>query len=534
MQLRWYQEEAIQSIYNYFMTNSGNPLIALPTASGKSIIPAEFIKRAMHQWPNQRFLLITHIKELIVQNAEKLTTLWNNAPLGIHSAGLKSRDTALPVIYGGIQSMIKKPQLFGHRDLIFIDEAHLISLDDSSMYQTFLGLMKLLNPNVKIIGLTATPYRMGQGLLTDGGLFTHIIYDMTDIDGFNRLIAEGYLCPLIPKRTSIELDVSNVGMAKGEFIATQLQGAVDKQEITYKALRETCELGANRRSWLIFASGIEHSEHIAEMFKSFGIDCAAVHSKQPDDYNDRAIKAFRNGQLRAISNFGKLTTGFDSPIIDLIVDLRPTMSIPLHVQKYGRGMRIDNNKKNCLVLDFAKNTIRLGAVNDPIIPQKKGNKQGDAPIKICVSCGVYNHASARWCCNCGAEFEFKTKIVAIASSAELLRTDLPEVNIYDIEYVTYSKQQKMDKETKLPVSPPYIRAVYFTKTRERKRFMENVFPEHKALAKHKFKSWWQQRHRTEAPATTDEALKFVNELRKPARIYVWENKQFPEIQQVEF
>ena len=236
---RWYQEAAIQAIYDYFINGGkGNPLIALPTASGKSIIPAVFIQRVMQRWPNQRFLLVTHVKELIAQNADKLLQVWANAPLGIYSAGLKRRDVVTPVVFGGIQSMIKIAEAFGHRDIIFVDECHLISQEEDSTYLRFFAIMKAINPNVKIVGLTATKFRMGQGLLTNDGVFTDIIYDMTDIEGFNRLIKEGYLSPLIPQSRVTQLDVSNVGMQRGDFVQGQLQYQVDRAEITWKALQE--------------------------------------------------------------------------------------------------------------------------------------------------------------------------------------------------------------------------------------------------------------------------------------------------------
>src|ERR1700761_6096910 len=130
---RWYQEEAINSIYQYFMDGGkGNPLIALPTAAGKSIIPAVFIERVLKRWHNQRFLVITHVSVLISQNSDKMIEVWANAPIGIHSAGLKKRDVIAPIIFGGIQSMIKVAEAFGHRDIIFVDECHLVSQDENS------------------------------------------------------------------------------------------------------------------------------------------------------------------------------------------------------------------------------------------------------------------------------------------------------------------------------------------------------------------------------------------------------------------
>ena len=460
IKLREYQEEGITRIWEYYASGKrGNVLLAWPTGTGKSVVPAIFIERIMHYYPNQRFLLLTHVSTLISQNAEVMREVWPNAPLGIFSAGLKQKQPFFPIVYAGIQSAIRDPSRFGHRDIIFIDEAHLISQDESSQYLTFLAVMKLINPAVKIIGLTATPFRMGQGYLTDEGLFTDIIQDLCSLDEFNRLIADGYLCPLIPKRTKIELDVSNVGMSKGEFIGSQLQSAVDKQEITYAALREAVQLGQDRRSWLIFSSGIEHAEHIAAMLNSFGIDTAAVHSKQNDDYNNKAIMAFKSNRLRAISNYSKLTTGFNHPSIDLILDFRPTLSIPLHIQKLGRGTRPAEGKSNCLVLDFGRNIPRLGPINDPVIPRKKGNKEGDVPVKICEACGTYNHTKVRFCTNCGNEFSFAVKIVAKAGTEAIIRSDLPIVEYFDVDHAIYAKQQKDGK-------PAYIRVSYFSGLRK--------------------------------------------------------------------
>lgn len=523
--VRSYQEEGLDAIWNYFASgNTGNPLIAWPTGTGKSVLPAIFIERIMKVWPTQRFMMVTHVKELIEQNYEVLKYVWPNAPVGIYSAGLKSKQTAFPIIYAGIQSAIKNPMAFGHRDIIFIDEAHLVSDDESSEYLKFLAVLRLINPHLKVIGMTATPFRMGMGMLTDGGLFTDIIHDLTGVDGFNRLLADGHMSPLIPLRTKTELDVSNVGVQKNEFIASQLQAAVDKQEITFAGLREAVDAGQNRGSWLTFASGIEHAEHIAEMLGTFGIDCAAVHSKKTPAFNDKAITAFKNGTLRAISCFSKLTTGFNHPGIDMILDFRPTMSIPLHVQKYGRGTRPADGKENCIGLDFARNVPRLGPINDPIIPRKKGEKMGDPPVKICDACGAYNHASVRFCAACGNEFEFKIKIVAKPGTDAILRSDLPVIETYDVDRVIYSPHDKIG-------SPQSLKVTYFCGMQSFRQF---ICLEHGGLAGHKAREWWRQRHRVEPPKTIKEALNYLSELRTPRLIRVWVNKRYPEITGQEF
>lgn len=526
MQLRPYQQDGLDAIWRYFQDgNTGNPLLAWPTGTGKSIVPAIFINSIMKLWPTQRFLLVTHVKELIAQNAEVLRNVWPEVPLGIYSAGLKQKEAALPVVYAGIQSAKNNPHLFSHRDIIFIDEAHLINQDDASMYLSFLSTMKLINPALKIIGMTATPFRMGQGMITDGGIFTDIVHDLCSMDNFNKLVSEGYLSPLVPLRTKIELDVSNVGMAKGEFIQSQLQHAVDVAKVTYDGLRELVEAGHNRRSWLLFASGIEHAEHIAEMLQSFGIDCAAVHSKNSMEFNDKAITAFKNYELRSIVNYGKLTTGFNHPGIDLIGMFRPTMSVPLWVQMLGRGTRPEKGKQNCLVLDYARNTPRLGPINDPMIPRKKGEAQGEVPVKICDLCGVFNHIKNKTCTACGNEFQFEIKITKSAGHHELIKSDLPIIETFNVDRVIYTKHQKLDKA-------PCLKVTYFTGIRS---FNEWLFPQSmKGPGRHNFHTWWRQRTAVPPPATVDEALMYTNTIRVPLRIDVWVNKANPEIMKAEF
>jgi len=204
---RWYQDEAEYSIFDYFQRgNKGNPVVAMPTGTGKSIVIANFIRRIFSNWPNQRIMMLTHVKELIEQNAEKLMSIWPTAPLGIYSAGLNSREMIMPIVFGGVQSVAPairrtleendgRPshlRHFGWRDLLLIDECHLLSDKESSQYQYIISELRAINPNLKVIGFTATPYRMKMGLITDNGIFTDICYDVTGVESFNRLIAEGF------------------------------------------------------------------------------------------------------------------------------------------------------------------------------------------------------------------------------------------------------------------------------------------------------------------------------------------------------
>jgi DNA repair protein RadD len=310
----------------------------------------------------------------------------------------------------------------------------------------------------------------------------------------------------------------------GDFNESALQAAVDDADVTYKALTEAVQIGQSRRSWLAFASGIDHAIHIAEMLRgTFGIDAAEVHSKMPEKERDRRIDAYKRGELRCIVNKDILTTGFDHPPIDLILMLRPTMSTGLWVQMLGRGTRpydpaftvicrASLRRNDCCVLDYAGNTRRLGPINDPVIPKPKGKgRAGDAPVKICDACGAYNHTSARFCLVCNNEFVMSPNIVATAGTDELLRSDLPVVEYFDVDRVVYSDHTSR-------AGNKSIKASYFCGLRT---FYEYVTVEGDGFRRKAGRDWFRQRAPIEPPETNAEILANSRTFVYPRRIRVW-------------
>jgi len=516
---RYYQEQAIESIFEYFACKTGNPLLALPTGTGKSVVIAEFLRKALTIYPGQRIVIASHVKEILEQNIEKLLAVWPQAPLGVYSAGIGRKEVA-PITFVGIQSVVKHAAKFPAVDLFMVDECHLVGDSANSQYLLFIRGLKEINPNLKVIGLTATPYRPGMGMITQGGIFTDICFDMTQRQSFTRLIAEGFLAPLISRKTVTELDVSNVHKSGGEYITRELQAAVDKAPITAAALKETAASASDRKHWLIFASGLTHAAHISEMLNMMGVPCAVVSGELPKPERERILREFKSGKYRAVANYGVLTTGFDFPGIDLIVMLRPTASPGLWVQMLGRGTRPLPGKKNCLVLDFAGNTRRLGPINDPVIPQKKGKGGGGtAPVRLCPECSSYSHASARTCECCGYEFPTVIKIDAMASIQSVMADDLPVLIDFNVTGVEYSPHHKLGK-------PDSLRVDYLCGLR---RFQEWVCFEHPGYPSHRARQWWADRAENPAPATVGEVLKRTGEIAVPSRIRVWVNTKHPEI-----
>lgn len=519
MELRKYQREAIDAIYNYFQNNSGNPLVVMPTGTGKSVVLAGFLRESLHSWPDTRVVVLTHVKELIQQNFNAMIAAWPDAPAGIYSAGLNRRQIDTQIIFAGIQSIYKKAYEIQRCDLILIDEAHLLSQSDAGMYRRFLSDLTTINPTLKVVGLTATPYRLDQGMLTTGDntLFTDIAYDVDILD----MVEQGYLVPLVPLATRTKLDVSNVHVRGGEFIASELEAAVDTEELNLGAVNEIIMHGADRGSWLVFCSGVSHAEHVCEKIRNHGISCEVITGDTPSMVRDRILRDFKSGKIRCLTNMNVLTTGFDAPGLDLIAMLRPTKSISLYVQMLGRGTRLANGKEDCLVLDFAGNTKRHGPVDEVMKRVKQPGKGGGiAPTKECPECNMILATKVAVCPNCGHQFPPpKPNVSDVSDTSALLSTQVKDEWL-KVSGVNYSIHTKTGK-------PPSLLVTYQTGM---SRHREWICFEHPGYAREKAVKWWHRRTQNEPiPSTVKDALSLSNKLPAPSKILVRPNGKYSDI-----
>ena len=514
--LRPYQHAAIASIYGYFQNHKGNPLVVLPTASGKSLVMAAFIEGVLKSWPDQRILIVTHVRELIAQNHAEMIGLWPEAPAGIYSAGLGKRDAQARILFAGIQSIHRRAQEVGHTDLVLIDEAHLIPGNSSTMYRRFLDGLMRINPALKVIGLTATPFRLDSGMLHEGkdALFTDIAYEAPVRD----LIDAGYLSPLVSKQPATRLDVSKVGTRAGDFIQRDLAAAVDQEAITRAAVTEIIEHGRERKSWLAFCSGVEHARHVAEEFARQGITCRTIFGDTPKDERDAIIAAFKRGEIRALASMGVLTTGFNAPAVDLIALLRPTKSAGLYVQMVGRGTRLAPGKENCLVLDFAGNVRRHGPI-DLVRPKRPGEADsGEAPTKVCPICESIIALSSTECPDCG--YEFPAREIKIAPTAATLPVLSPKVKWLPVHGVSYSRH---DKRGGLPSLKVTYRCGLTS-------YSEWVCIQHQGYARRKAAEWWRKRAPGRpVPLTVDQAMEAAADLVRPSAISVRPSGRYLEV-----
>ena len=209
MELRKYQQDAIEALFAYWETGKGkNPLIVMPTGSGKSLIIAEFCKQICTESPHVRISCVTDSRELIAQNEKELRKHYEDASTGVYSAGLGRRQTQAQITFAGIQSVYTQASIFGKQDIILVDEAHMIGKESQTRYGRFMNEMKALNPDVVVVGLTATPYRLDSGVLHEGegALFDGIAH-CTDL---KQLIKAEYLVPVISKGGVKKIDLAKV------------------------------------------------------------------------------------------------------------------------------------------------------------------------------------------------------------------------------------------------------------------------------------------------------------------------------------
>jgi DNA repair protein RadD len=401
--LRSYQRDAIDGVYRWFDESAGNPLVVVPTGGGKSVIAGEFVREVIEALPRERIMVVTHVKELIGQNYTTFLKWWPEGQLraGIYSAGLKRRDTRSQVLFCGVQSVYRRIEELGYFDLVIVDEAHLIPPRGWGMYQQLFAGLKAINPRVKVIGLTATPFRTDTGKLDEGDdrLFHGIAYECS----IPKMIEDEWLSPVTNRGVKAEIDTSQVGIRAGEFKADELEKAATIDGLVVESVNEMIARASDRKAWLIFCCGIDHAKQVCIELDRRGVVNTCVFGTTHIDDRDERIEAYRRGEITAMVNVNVLTTGFDVPHVDLIALMRPTQSPGLYVQMVGRGLRPAEGKENCLVLDYGTNVLRHGPI-DQVRPAQPGKGDGDAPMKKCPDCLLLVYSATTICPECGYVF----------------------------------------------------------------------------------------------------------------------------------
>jgi len=389
LELRPYQREAVDATLNHFRRSDAPAVIVLPTGAGKSLVIAELARLA-----RRKILVLAHVRELVEQNHAKYSALGLEG--GIFAAGLKRKEVEQQVTFASVQSVSRNLEAFGDQySLLVIDECHRVGDDDKSQYQSIIAQLRRGNPRLKVLGLTATPYRLGYGWIyrqhyrgfvrsEEPRLFERCIYELP----LSYLIRQGYLTP--PK-------VIDAAIAHYDFSALQpdSSGHYPERElneligryprVTEAICRQIVELGAQRQGVMLFAATVRHAEEILGYLPT--AETALITGATPAQERTRLIQAFKARQLRYLVNVAVLTTGFDAPHVDMIALLRPTQSVSLFQQIVGRGLRLSPGKQECLVIDYAGSGFDLF---HPEVGSPKPAPDSEPVQVFCPACGFAN------------------------------------------------------------------------------------------------------------------------------------------------
>ena len=389
--LRDYQTQAVEATLDHFRRSNDSAVIVLPTGAGKSLVIAELSRLA-----KGRVLCLAHVKELVEQNHEKYLATGHSA--GLYSAGLNQKISTAKTTFASIQSLAANTQDFtAPVSLIIIDECHRVESNEDSQYQKTIQHFLTLNPNTKILGLTATPFRLGTGWIyqhhyygfarpENNCFFKKCIFELP----LRYMVKNGYLTPPIHYDAAVaHYDFS--------LLAESLDGEQDSDAIALNELihkhprvtravtEQIIQLSEKRQGVMIFASTIDHAQEIIGYLPSD--ESALIRGHTHNKERDRLIQQFKAKQLKYLVNVSVLTTGFDAPHVDVIAILRPTQSISLFQQIVGRGLRLNPDKKDCLILDYTNNGYDIF---QPEVGEKKPTNDSEVVQVHCPECDFAN------------------------------------------------------------------------------------------------------------------------------------------------
>jgi len=458
LKLRYYQRNAIDALHSWFDTKPEEPaLIALPTAAGKTIIFSHFIKEVFHKNPKARVLIMAHRKELVAQAESKLKSVWPDAPVGVLAAGMKRFQHNAQILVASRDTLAspKRLEKVGKFDYMIIDEAHNVPPSSLTRYKKIIDTLSE-RQSMKVMGCTATPYRMGQGYIY-GNRKDHFFKGLAYSVSIPELIQAGYLCRLsafaVNDNAIIDAGKVSLKFKGGDFREKELEDIAMVDETIIEVISDWIDNAytKGRTASVFFCVSVLHAQKMTQYLKQHGINAAVVTGETPNQDRDKILADFESGKLHALCNVGVLTEGWDAPRTDCIALLRPTQSVGLYVQMCGRGMRLHDNKENCLLLDYGENVARHGCL-DEVEPGE--SLPGRYKPKICASCNAINSPSAKECIECGQVFEStQSKVLWTKKEREVARRTKAE------KQAVLSDERKASAPKNKPITDIYASVV---------------------------------------------------------------------------
>lgn len=428
--LRPYQQEAVAATLQHFREEKSPAIIVLPTGAGKSLVIAELARLA-----KGRVLVLAHVRELVEQNHAKYLAFGLDA--GIYSAGLSRKEIGHKVTFGSIQSVARAPEEFFQTfSLLVIDECHRVSISTATespaaqsgeaattrggeaaitrgseaattrggetsgatQYAQVIARIQAASPELCVLGLTATPYRLGLGWIyqtnthkkllrtTEDRFFKKCIFDLS----LRYMVNHKYLTPPVKIDSPVACyDFSSLKLQSGHFVTAQVEAVLkDQKRITPLIIQNIIDMATDRKGVMIFTSSVNHAVEIMKCLPPF-VAALIVGETESKDRED-AIEAFKRQELKYLVNVSVLTTGFDAPHVDVIAILRPTESISLYQQIVGRGLRLSPGKEDCLILDYT------GQGHDLFSPEIGEDKPSDQSVIVDVACPACKTINQFW------------------------------------------------------------------------------------------------------------------------------------------
>lgn len=391
--LRDYQQQALNNTIHYFKKTKAPAVIVLPTGAGKSLVIAELARLAQG-----RVLVLAHVKELVEQNHEKYKSYGLDA--GIFSASLGKKDWSHKAIFGSVQSVARAPdEFFSNFSLLVIDECHRVADEGATQYQEVIKKLTERNPMIRILGLTATPFRLGLGWIYEYSqngeiktdqkrFFKQCVFELP----LSYMIKNQYLT--VPVKIDIPVtsyDFSELSEKGRMYTMAEVEEILTTQKrLTPLIIRNIVDIADhyNRQGVMIFSSSVKHAEEIISYLPPG--DCRVVLGDTEIHERNQIITDFKNKKFKYLVNVSVLTTGFDAPHVDVIAILRPTESNSLYQQIVGRGLRLSPNKKDCYILDYT------GMGHDIYSPEISDKRPRKDTVPVLVECPVCAHENSFW------------------------------------------------------------------------------------------------------------------------------------------
>lgn len=388
--LRNYQQEAVDRTLDYFRKNREPALVVLPTGAGKSLVIAELARIA-----KGRVLVLAHVKELVEQNHAKYSGLGLSA--GIFSAGLGRKEAHQKAIFGSVQSVARADDdFFEGFSLLIIDECHRVAEEGATQYQEIIQKLRKQNPQICILGLTATPYRLGLGWIYEyshkGELkselprfFKQCVFELP----LSYMIKNGFLTQ--PVKVDIPVtcyDFSELSEKNKMYSQSEVEELLKNQKrLTPLIVKNIVDITEHfdRKGVMIFSASVRHAEEILSYLPEG--EAQLILGDTEIAKRDQLIEDFKQKKFKYLVNVSVLTTGFDAPHVDVIAILRPTESNALYQQIIGRGLRLDPGKTDCFVLDYTGMGHDIYA---PEIADKRPSKETVPVVISCPQCGFQN------------------------------------------------------------------------------------------------------------------------------------------------